>query len=179
MALGVAVKARGVESPSLSPSVVEQIGNTPLLRLRDSAILSGVEVYAKLEFFNPGGSVKDRPARRMIEDGERQGLLNADKIILDSTSGNTGIAYAMIGAAKGYRVKLARPSSPPTEPRSSIPTPASYRTARYSKPARYTRLIKTAISSPINTTTTLTGLPIEIPRPLKYGSRPTGASPIL
>ena len=111
MALGVAMKARGVESPSLSPSVVEQIGNTPLLRLRDSAIPSGVEVYAKLEFFNPGGSVKDRPARRMIEDGERQGLLNADKIILDSTSGNTGIAYAMIGAAKGYRVKLAMPSN--------------------------------------------------------------------
>ena len=111
MALGVAVKARGVESPSLSPSVVEQIGNTPLLRLRGSAIPPGVEVYAKLEFFNPGGSVKDRPARRMIEDGERQGLLNADKIILDSTSGNTGIAYAMIGAAKGYRVKLAMPSN--------------------------------------------------------------------
>ena len=111
MALGVAVKARVVESPALSPSVVEQIGNTPLLRLRDSAIPSGVEVYAKLEFFNPGGSVKDRPARRMIEDGERQGLLNADKIILDSTSGNTGIAYAMIGAAKGYRVKLAMPAN--------------------------------------------------------------------
>ena len=111
MLLGVAVKARGVESPSLSPSVVKQIGNTPLLRLRDPAIPPGVEVYAKLEFFNPGGSVKDRPARRMIEDGERQGLLNADKIILDSTSGNTGIAYAMIGAAKGYRVKLAMPSN--------------------------------------------------------------------
>ena len=111
MALGVAVKARGGESPSLSPSVVKQIGNTPLLRLRDPAIPPGVKVYAKLEFFNPGGSVKDRPARRMIEDGERQGLLNADKIILDSTSGNTGIAYAMIGAAKGYRVKLAMPSN--------------------------------------------------------------------
>jgi len=111
MALGAAVKTGGVESPSLSPSIVEQIGNTPLLRLRDSTIPSGVEVYAKLEFFNPGGSVKDRPARRMIEDGERQGLLNADKIILDSTSGNTGIAYAMIGAAKGYRVKLAMPSN--------------------------------------------------------------------
>ncbi len=92
-------------------SVVEQIGNTPLLRLRDPAIPPQVKVYAKLEFFNPGGSVKDRPARRMIEDGEQDGSLGAGKVILDSTSGNTGIAYAMIGAAKGYRVKLAMPAN--------------------------------------------------------------------
>lgn len=95
----------------LGASVVENIGNTPLLRLRDPAIPPRVEVYAKLEFFNPGGSVKDRPARRMIEDGEREGLLKPGKIILDSTSGNTGIAYAMIGAAKGYPVKLAMPAN--------------------------------------------------------------------
>ena len=92
-------------------SVVEQIGDTPLLRLRDPAIPPRVEVYAKLEFFNPGGSVKDRPARRMIEDGEQDGLLEPGKVILDSTSGNTGIAYAMISAAKGYRVKLAMPAN--------------------------------------------------------------------
>ncbi|MCY3666477.1 MAG: cysteine synthase [Gemmatimonadetes bacterium] len=92
-------------------SVVEQIGDTPLLRLRDPAIPPRVEVYAKLEFFNPGGSVKDRPARRMIEDGEQDGSLGPSKVILDSTSGNTGIAYAMIGAAKGYRVKLAMPAN--------------------------------------------------------------------
>ena len=92
-------------------SVVEQIGDTPLLRLRDPAIPPRVEVYAKLEFFNPGGSVKDRPARRMIEDGEQDGSLGSGKVILDSTSGNTGIAYAMIGAAKGYRVKLAMPAN--------------------------------------------------------------------
>ena len=92
-------------------SVVEQIGDTPLLRLRDPAIPPRVEVYAKLEFFNPGGSVKDRPARRMIEDGEQDGSLGPSKVILDSTSGNTGIAYAMIGAAKGYRVKLAMPTN--------------------------------------------------------------------
>ena len=92
-------------------SVVEQIGDTPLLRLRDPAIPPQVEVYAKLEFFNPGGSVKDRPARRMIEDGEQDGSLEPGKVILDSTSGNTGIAYAMIGAAKGYRVKLAMPAN--------------------------------------------------------------------
>ena len=92
-------------------SVVEQIGDTPLLRLRDPAIPPRVEVYAKLEFFNPGGSVKDRPARRMIEDGEQDRSLGPGKVILDSTSGNTGIAYAMIGAAKGYRVKLAMPAN--------------------------------------------------------------------
>jgi cysteine synthase B len=92
-------------------SVVEDIGDTPLLRLYDPQIPDGVEVYAKLEFFNPGGSVKDRPARRMIEDGERDGRLLPGKIILDSTSGNTGIAYAMIGAAKGYRVRLAMPAN--------------------------------------------------------------------
>lgn len=68
-------------------------------------------MYAKLEFFNPGGSVKDRPARRMIEEGEQDGSLGSGKVILDSTSGNTGIAYAMIGAAKGYRVTLAMPAN--------------------------------------------------------------------
>ena len=92
-------------------SIVEQIGNTPLLKIKDPDIPDGVEVYANLEYFNPGGSVKDRPAKRMIEDGEREGLLVKGKTILDSTSGNTGIAYAMIGAAKGYPVKLAMPSN--------------------------------------------------------------------
>ena len=101
----------GAGATVLGASVVENIGNTPLLRLTDPAIPPRVEVYAKLEFFNPGGSVKDRPARRMIEDGERDGLLEPGKVILDSTSGNTGIAYAMIGAAKGYRVKLAMPAN--------------------------------------------------------------------
>ncbi|MEC8645478.1 MAG: cysteine synthase family protein [Candidatus Latescibacterota bacterium] len=101
----------GNECNLIGRTIVEQIGNTPLLRLRDSEIPKGVEVYAKLEFFNPGGSVKDRPARRMIEDGEREGKLVSGKTILDSTSGNTGIAYAMIGASKGYPVKLAMPAN--------------------------------------------------------------------
>jgi cysteine synthase B len=91
--------------------VVDEIGNTPLLRLNDPDLPARVELYAKLEFFNPGGSVKDRPALRMITDGESSGKLTAEKIILDSTSGNTGIAYAMIGAALGYRVRLAMPSN--------------------------------------------------------------------
>ena len=102
------------------PTVVDQIGNTPLLRLRDPSLSPRVEVYAKLEFFNPGGSVKDRPARRMIEEGEQSGQLRPGKIILDSTSGNTGIAYAMIGAAKDYPVLLAMPASVTPERRAIL-----------------------------------------------------------
>jgi cysteine synthase B len=70
-----------------------------------------LEVYAKAEWFNPGGSVKDRAALSMIEDGERRGALTREKTIIDSTSGNTGIAYAMVGAAKGYRVTLVMPGN--------------------------------------------------------------------
>src|SRR5881628_2129814 len=76
----------------------ELVGNTPLLRLRNIAAPSNkVELYAKAEWFNPGGSVKDRPALGMILDGERTGKLTSNRVILDATSGNTGIAYAMIG----------------------------------------------------------------------------------
>jgi cysteine synthase B len=86
------------------------IGNTPLIHLKSvDALTPGVEIYAKAEYFNPGGSVKDRPAMNMIREGELSGKLSPDKIILDATSGNTGIAYGMIGAAKGYKVKLCLP----------------------------------------------------------------------
>ncbi len=86
------------------------IGNTPLIRLcKIEREVSGVEIYGKAEFFNPGGSVKDRPALNMILEGERAGHLRPGKIILDATSGNTGIAYAMIGAARGYKVRLCLP----------------------------------------------------------------------
>ncbi|MGH9684085.1 MAG: PLP-dependent cysteine synthase family protein [Candidatus Acidiferrales bacterium] len=89
-----------------------RIGNTPLLRLdRIGAEFPNVEFCAKAEWFNPGGSVKDRAALSMIRDGERRGELRPGRVILDATSGNTGIAYAMIGAALGYRVKLCLPSS--------------------------------------------------------------------
>ena len=92
--------------------IVSHIGRTPLLRVRMfEKQHPGLEVYAKAEWFNPGGSVKDRPALSMIEDGERRGALTKDKVIIDSTSGNTGIAYALVGAAKGYRVKLVMPSN--------------------------------------------------------------------
>jgi len=96
--------------------ITKQVGNTPLVRVRlFERDFPGLEVYAKAEWFNPGGSVKDRPALSMIEDGERRGALTPDKTIIDSTSGNTGIAYALIGAAKGYRVKLVMPGNVSTE----------------------------------------------------------------
>jgi cysteine synthase B len=98
--------------PRTAASITELIGNTPLIRLSGfEAGLGRVELYAKAEWKNPGGSVKDRPAARMIADGERSGALTADKILLDATSGNTGIAYAMIGAARGYRVRLCVPEN--------------------------------------------------------------------
>jgi S-sulfo-L-cysteine synthase (O-acetyl-L-serine-dependent) len=88
------------------------IGNTPLVRLvRVGAATPGVELYGKAEWLNPGGSVKDRPALAMVLDGERSGRLTPDRTILDATSGNTGIAYAMIGAARGYRVTLCVPAN--------------------------------------------------------------------
>jgi cysteine synthase B len=80
----------------------------------------GVSIHAKLETFNPGGSVKDRPALQMILDAEASGELTPDKVILDSTSGNTGIAYAMIGAARGYKVELVMPESVSIERRHVI-----------------------------------------------------------
>jgi cysteine synthase B len=93
-------------------NLLDMIGNTPLIRMeRIVRDLPGIEIYGKAEFFNPGGSVKDRAALNMILDGERTGKLTHDKIILDSTSGNTGIAYAMIGAYKGYKVKLCLPKN--------------------------------------------------------------------
>jgi cysteine synthase B len=91
-------------------SLLANIGGTPLLPLKKlAADLPGVEIYGKAEFANPGGSVKDRPALNMILDGERTGRLDRSRTIIDATSGNTGIAYAMIGAARGYRVKLCLP----------------------------------------------------------------------
>ncbi len=97
---------------TVSAGIIKLIGNTPLLRVKlFEHEFPGLEVYAKAEWFNPGGSVKDRAALSMIEDGEKRGELTARKTIIDSTSGNTGIAYAMVGAAKGYRVKLVMPGN--------------------------------------------------------------------
>lgn len=100
--------------PAIAPTSIEwQIGNTPLLSFKriTAHLPPDVSVLAKAEWTNPGGSVKDRAALQIIREAERDGLLKPGRTILDSTSGNTGIAYAMIGAAKGYRVKLFLPAN--------------------------------------------------------------------
>ena len=98
-------------------SILDTIGNTPLIQLRQvgqeiSQVKSGrVKIFAKVEYFNPGGSVKDRPAYRMIQEGLKSGQLTPEKTILDSTSGNTGVSYAMIGATLGFQVELVMPEN--------------------------------------------------------------------
>jgi S-sulfo-L-cysteine synthase (O-acetyl-L-serine-dependent) len=92
--------------------VIDAVGNTPMLRLHAvTRDLPDVEVWLKLELANPGGSVKDRPALRMITDAMADGRLTKDKILVDSTSGNTGVAYSLFGAALGLRVRLVMPSN--------------------------------------------------------------------
>lgn len=98
--------------PDLRHRLVDCVGNTPLLELsRIAAEVAPVRIFGKAEWYNPGGSVKDRPALNMILDGERTGRLTKDTILLDATSGNTGVAYAMLGAALGYRIRLCVPKN--------------------------------------------------------------------
>ena len=101
-----------VDDPS---DLASQVGNTPLLRLdriaAEAQLLPDVKLYAKAEWFNPSGSVKDRPALNIIRTAERNGLLKPGMTLFDSTSGNMGIAYAMFGAARGYSVKLTLPEN--------------------------------------------------------------------
>ncbi len=96
-------------------TVFDAIGNTPMLDLTNFALAQGmpadVQLYAKAEWFNPGGSVKARAARAIIEEAERSGQLTAEKILIDSSSGNTAIAYALLGAVKGYPVHLVMPAN--------------------------------------------------------------------
>lgn len=93
-------------------SIVDAVGNTPLVRLRSlEKEAPGVKMYAKLEYANPGGSVKDRPARQMMLDAIEDGRLTNDKVLIDATSGNTGVAYSLLGAAMGYRINLVMPSN--------------------------------------------------------------------
>jgi cysteine synthase B len=101
---------------TLSPvSVLDTIGRTPLLRLRRLGAGTGAEIYAKAEFQNPGGSVKDRAAAAILGEAEASGRLRGGAVILDATSGNTGIAYAMIAAARGYQLELCVPGNVTTE----------------------------------------------------------------
>ena len=96
----------------IAANILETVGNTPLIQVHlFEGSHPGVEFWAKAEWFNPGGSVKDRPAKRMIEEAERSGELTHDRVILDSTSGNTGIGYALVAAARGYRLKLVMPGN--------------------------------------------------------------------
>jgi S-sulfo-L-cysteine synthase (O-acetyl-L-serine-dependent) len=96
----------------LGHGLLEYVGNTPLLKVEGvTAEFPNIDFYAKAEWFNPGGSVKDRAAYSMICQGERTGQLRPGKVIIDATSGNTGIAYGMVGAALGYRVRLCVPTS--------------------------------------------------------------------
>jgi len=105
------ISQQGAQS-RIGRGLLEQVGNTPLLRIeRVTAEFPNVQFYAKAEWFNPGGSVKDRAALSMIREGERTGRLRPGKVILDATSGNTGIALAMIAAALRYRVRLCMPTS--------------------------------------------------------------------
>ena len=108
-----AESALHTSNPQPPTSILHLIGNTPLLRLTgfEDVIAPGAEIYAKAEWQNPGGSVKDRAAARMIAEGVRSGALRPGGTLLDATSGNTGIAYAMLGAALGYRVRLCVPAN--------------------------------------------------------------------
>src|SRR3974377_2352994 len=100
--------------------IARAVGNTPLVELKVINPNTRVRILAKLEGNNPGGSVKDRPALYMLTGAERSGRLTRDRIILEPTSGNTGIALAMLGAARGYRVKLVMPACVSMERRSVL-----------------------------------------------------------
>lgn len=101
-------------------SILQKIGNTPIIKLSRLKVKSSVEICGKLESQNPGGSVKDRPALYMIEDAERKGLLTPDKVIIEASSGNTGIGLALVSAVKGYRCIIAMPESVSVERRRII-----------------------------------------------------------
>ncbi len=100
--------------------ILDSIGNTPLLRLAAASEATGCDIYAKAEFLNPGGSVKDRIAKAIIEHAEREGVLQRDSVITEVTSGNTGIALALVGSVKGYRVRIMLPRTVSEERRHMI-----------------------------------------------------------
>jgi cysteine synthase B len=115
------MEALASQASAVGRSVLDLIGNTPLLSFkRIGEAISPARVFAKAEWYNPGGSVKDRAALAMILDGERRGLLTKEKILIDATSGNTGIAYAMIAAERGYRVTIALPKNASEERKQSL-----------------------------------------------------------
>ena len=170
-------------------NILDRIGDTPLLRLARVAaagdgVPDGVEVHAKAEHLNPSGSVKDRAALAMTIEGLRSGALAPGKTILDASSGNTGIAYAMIGAALGYpghhlpavqrQPRAQADPADPRLPRSSTPTRCRAPTARSRKPGDSSRRRPTATSIPTSTTTRPTGARTSSTPASRSGSRPAG-----
>lgn len=109
-----------LERPKIARNITELVGRTPLVRLNRISDESGAEVLAKLEYFNPLGSVKDRIGLAMIQDAEEKGLINKDTVVIEPTSGNTGIALAFVCAAKGYRCKLVMPETMSIERRNLL-----------------------------------------------------------
>ena len=182
--MSVQVTDRG---PQRGDTVLDLIGNTPLLRLRKfEAGLNGVELYGKAEWFNPGGSVKDRPAANMVREGLRSGALRPGKTLLDATSGNTGIAYAMIGAAPGVSGEAvrARRTSRSSESGCCTRTAQSWsspirwtaRTARFAKRGSRWPRTPICISIRTSTTTTRTGARTTRRPGPRFSHRPKGAS---
>ncbi len=114
------MQGKGNSVANIHDSLIELIGGTPLLRLRCISAPDAAQVLAKLESFNPGGSVKDRTALSMILDAEEKGLLQQDSVIIEPTSGNTGIALAMLAAVRGYRLILTMPESMSVERRNLV-----------------------------------------------------------
>ncbi len=166
-------------------STLDLVGNTPLLelkRLTAGLIPAGVRIFAKLEGFNPGGSVKDRPAKKMIEVGIAEGKLKPGKVILDSTSGNTGIALAMIGAT--HRLSGRAGDAVEREPRaqenrrglrredSLLRSDGGFRRRDPAVPQAVWRRTLRATSSPTSTTTRPTRWRISKPPARKSGARP-------
>jgi len=158
--------------PAHLPELLSHIGGTPLLRLARIGIglPSGTEIHGKAEYLNPSGSLKDRPAKAMILAGLASGALTPQKAILDATSGNTGIAYAMIGAAMGYGVTLCLPANATAERKRIL---RSYG-APSAEPRSSSWPIRAGISMWISTTTRTTGRRTTRPRALRSGSRPVG-----
>src|SRR6201990_1832438 len=105
---------------TIAKSVIDAIGNTPLIRLRRASDATGCEIVAKAEFMNPGGSVKDRAALGIIRDAERSGALKPGGLIGEGTAGNTGIGLAMVGRALGYRTLVVMPSSQAEEKKAAV-----------------------------------------------------------
>jgi hypothetical protein len=174
-----------VASNSAPASLLDLIGNTPLIKLANLVENPRVEIYGKAEWANPGGSVKDRPALNMILEGERSGALTRDKTIIDATSGNTGIAYAMIAAARGYRVKLCLPKNASEERKRILEAygvelvltdPLAGSDGAILAVREIVPPTPINISTPTSTTTRPTGAPITKQRGSRYSNRPEGAS---